>query len=375
MNVEEFVKKLNADFYTGVPDSLLSPLGNYLMEHYGISERHIIGANEGNCVGMAAGHYLATGNIPVVYMQNSGIGNSINPIASLLSKEVYGIPCIFVIGWRGKAGIKDEPQHIFQGRITQQLLDDLQVRNYIITNTTTSNEFDEMIEDGKEYLANGSCIAYIIDKGALEYQSQMQYANGYTINRENAIENIVKASMEDIIVATTGKISRELFEVRERMKALHCRDFLTVGSMGHSSSIALKIALENKNKTIWCIDGDGAVLMHMGALSVIGNLRPANMIHVVLNNEAHESVGGMPTALRGTDLAAVAKACGYECVHVVTSEEEIEKVLYQAKANGMLTLIEIKVALDSRKDLGRPTALPKENKERFMKYVIEELES
>lgn len=375
MRVEEFVKRLDADFYTGVPDSLLSPLGNYLMENYGISSKHIIGANEGNCVGMAAGHYLATGNVPVVYMQNSGIGNSINPVASLLNKQVYGIPCIFVIGWRGKKGVKDEPQHLFQGEITQQLLDDLQIRNYIISKATTLFELDEIINEGKLHLGEGNSIAYIIEKDALEYQSQIQYSNCYTINRELAIEKIIKVSEKDVVIATTGKISRELFEVRERMKISHCYDFLTVGSMGHSSSIALKIALEKKNRTIWCIDGDGAALMHMGTLSVIGNMKPDNMIHIILNNEAHESVGGMPTSAGSTDLSAIARACGYKCVYTVEKTDDIEKVLIQAKSSKVLTLVEIKVALNSRKDLGRPTTTPEENKEKFMEYIIEGIES
>lgn len=371
MEVEKFVERLGVDFYTGVPDSLLSPLCNFLMKRYGISKSHMIGANEGNCVGMAAGYYLATGKIPAVYMQNSGIGNSINPIASLLNEKVYGIPCVFIIGWRGMPGEKDEPQHVFQGEITEQLMETLCIPSYIVGAETSLEEYELQVKDAKGYLKEGKSVAFIIKKGALNYSEKVIYENPYSIRREAAIEEIAKISENDVIVSTTGKISRELFESREKYCQLHNRDFLTVGSMGHCSSIALRIAIEKPERKVWCIDGDGAVLMHMGALSVTGNYHPDNLIHIVLNNEAHESVGGLPTTANKTDLAKVASACGYSYTNKIEKREDIRKILLYVKELKDLSFVEIKVALGSRRDLGRPTGTARENKKEFMKYIGE----
>jgi phosphonopyruvate decarboxylase len=371
MKVEDFIKCLGieASFFTGVPDSLLKGLCDYLYDRFGVGNKHIIGANEGNCVALAAGHYMATGETPVIYMQNSGIGNIINPSTSLLHPMIYGIPCIFIIGWRGEPGIADEPQHSFQGKITLSLLEQIDITPIMVDSETTLDYLHKQTENIKENLNKGNSVAFVIKKHALTYNKIKKHSNSYEIRREKAIESIVKIAKKDIIVSTTGKASREVFEIRAKQGALHCYDFLTVGSMGHASSIAFKLALEKSNTKVWCIDGDGAAIMHLGSMAIIGASKPANLIHVILNNESHESVGGMPTGATNIDFLKVAKGCGYERAERVTNLEHLEESLLKLKKSTGLACLEIKVSLDSRKDLGRPTTTPKENIESFMNYV------
>ena len=372
MKAEKFTEILGADFYTGVPDSQLKALCNYLMNTYGIDPKHhVIAANEGNCTALAAGYHLATGKVPVVYMQNSGEGNIINPVASLLNDKVYGIPVIFVVGWRGEPGIHDEPQHIYQGDVTVRLLEDMGIKTYFLGKETTEEELREVMKDFESVLAEGKDVAFVIRKGALTYDGKVVYKNDNEMKREEIIRHIIQVSGEDPVVSTTGKASRELFELREAFGQSHKYDFLTVGSMGHSSSIALGIAAQKPDTKIWCIDGDGAVLMHMGAMAVLGSEHPGNMIHIVINNGAHETVGGMPTVAAGVDLPAVAKACGYPFAVSVDSFQSLDSELKAAKARHALTLIEVKCAIGARDDLGRPTTTAKENKENFMEYLKE----
>ena len=372
MKAEKFTEILGADFYTGVPDSQLKALCNYLMNTYGIDPKHhVIAANEGNCTALAAGYHLATGKVPVVYMQNSGEGNIINPVASLLNDKVYAIPVMFVVGWRGEPGIHDEPQHIYQGEVTVRLLEDMGIKTYILGKETTEEELREAMKDFESVLAEGKDVAFVIRKGALTYDGKVVYKNDNEMKREEIIRHIIQVSGEDPVVSTTGKASRELFELREAFGQSHKYDFLTVGSMGHSSSIALGIAAQKPDTKIWCIDGDGAVLMHMGAMAVLGSEHPGNMIHIVINNGAHETVGGMPTVAAGVDLPAVAKACGYPFAVSVDSFESLDSELKAAKARHALTLIEVKCGIGARDDLGRPTTPAKENKENFMEYLKE----
>ncbi|MCM1089703.1 MAG: phosphonopyruvate decarboxylase [Muribaculum sp.] len=370
LKAEEFVRILNADFYTGVPDSQLRALCDYLMQLYGTDPmHHIIAANEGNCAAIAAGYYLATGKVPVVYMQNSGEGNIINPAASLLNDRVYAIPVIFVIGWRGEPGVHDEPQHIYQGEVTVKLLEDMGIASFIVGKDTTPEELAAKKAELDRLLAVGKDVAFVIRKGALSYEGSVQYENNHTMLREEVVRHIVKVSGDSPVVSTTGKVSRELFEVREADGAGHRYDFLTVGSMGHSSSIALGIALQRQDKTVWCIDGDGAALMHMGAMAVIGSVRPVNLIHVVINNGAHETVGGMPTVARDLELAEVARACGYPYAVSVDNYTDLDMELERSRERGCLCMIEVKCALGAREDLGRPTTTALENRNAFMEYL------
>ncbi len=370
MNVEDFVDILGCDFYTGVPDSQLKALCNYLMNNYGIDEKHhLIAANEGNCAALAAGYHLATGKVPVVYMQNSGEGNIINPVASLLNDKVYAIPCIFVIGWRGEPGIHDEPQHIYQGQITCDLLDLMDIENFVIGNDTTVEELQDKMSQYRKILESGKNVAFVIRKNALTYDEKVEYKNDNKMVREEIIAHIVDASGEDPIVSTTGKASRELFENRTNSDKSHKYDFLTVGSMGHSSSIALGVAINKPDKRIWCVDGDGAVLMHMGSMAVVGNVNPDNFIHIVINNGAHETVGGMPTVASNIDLVAIAKACGYNYAVSVDNFDDLDVELQKAKEMNKLCFIEVMCSIGARDDLGRPTTTAIENKENFMEFL------
>lgn len=371
MKVEKLVEIIGSDFYTGVPDSQLKALCNYLMDRYGIDpHHHVIAANEGNCTALAAGYHLATGKVPVVYMQNSGEGNIINPVASLLNDKVYAIPVVFIVGWRGEPGIHDEPQHIYQGKVTVKLLEDMDIATFIIGKETTDDDVAQAMERFKEVLVAGKDVAFVIRKGALTDAPKVAYKNDNMMKREEIIQHIVKASGEDPIISTTGKASRELFETRVANEQSHKYDFLTVGSMGHSSSIALGVAINKPERKIWCIDGDGAVLMHMGAMAVIGANKPNNLIHVVINNGAHETVGGMPTVAGNIDLVGVAKACGYPFAVSVNNFGELDIELEAAKERNELSMIEVKSAIGAREDLGRPTTTALENKKGFMDFLF-----
>ena len=370
MRVEKLIEIIDSDFYTGVPDSQLKSLCDFLMSRYGIDPKHhIIAANEGNCTALAAGYHLATGKVPVVYMQNSGEGNIINPVASLLNDNVYAIPCVFIVGWRGEPGVHDEPQHVYQGKVTLKLLEDMDINAHVIGKETTDNEVAEAMSDFRKLLSVGKSVAFVIRKGALTYDGEVKYENGNSMIREEIIKHIAKASGNDPVISTTGKMSRELFEIREANGQGHEYDFLTVGSMGHASSIALGIAINKPKTRIWCIDGDGAALMHMGSMAVLGAYSINNIIHIVINNGAHETVGGMPTVASKIDLTGIAKACGYPHAVCVDNFNDLDKELEAAKQRGTLCLIEANCALGARADLGRPTTSPIENKQKFMEYL------
>ena len=370
MDVEKFVSILKADFFVGVPDSQLKSFCNYLMKKYGTNPKHhIIAANEGNAVAIAAGYCLSTGKVPVVYLQNSGEGNIVNPVASLLNDKVYAIPAIFVIGWRGEPGIHDEPQHIFQGEITLTLLDILNIKYFVVNPGTSSEEIESVMKDFQSQLTDGKSVAFVIRKKALSYSQNIEYKNDNKMSREEAIHHIITISGDAPIVSTTGKASRELFELRENIDKNHNRDFLTVGSMGHASSIALGIAINNPDKKIWCIDGDGAAIMHMGAMAVIASTGIKNLIHVVINNGSHESVGGFPTAAGKINLSAVAKDCGYSRIACVDNLESLDTELNSMKNYEGSCFLEIKCSIGARNDLGRPTTSTYDNKENFMRYL------
>ena len=371
MKVEKLVEILGSDFYTGVPDSQLKALCNYLMAEYGIDPKHhIIAANEGNCTALAAGYHLATGKTPVVYMQNSGEGNIINPVASLMNDKVYAIPCVFIVGWRGEPGVHDEPQHIYQGEVTLKLLDDMDIAHFVISKETTEGELAEKMQEFRRILTVGKQVAFVIRKGALEFDGKVKYENSNTMTREDIIRYIVEHTGDDPIVSTTGKASRELFEIREARGEGHEKDFLTVGSMGHASSIALGIAVQKTNKKIWIIDGDGAALMHMGAMAVIGANAPKNIVHIVINNGAHETVGGMPTVASKIDLVAIAKGCGYPNAVSVDNFGDLDVELETAKRRNELSLIEIKCSIGARDNLGRPTTTAQQNKQSFIQHLV-----
>lgn len=355
------------NFYAGVPDSLLKNLCAYITDHTDTAH-NIIAANEGGAMGLAAGHYLATGQIPVVYMQNSGQGNIINPLASLTDPDVYNIPVLLVIGWRGKPGVHDEPQHVKQGKVTTGLLNVMGIDYTVLSKE--EDKAEAQIKKAISYMqATRQCYALVIEKDTFEsYTLQNVETNELTMSREEAIQVVAAAlSEKDAIVSTTGMISRELFEYRTAMNQGHERDFLTVGSMGHASQIALGIALEKQDRTVWCFDGDGASIMHMGSMAIVANKAPKNYVHVVFNNGAHDSVGGQPTVGLQINLPAIAKAVGYKSVYSVSSKEELQQQL--ARLGEAPVFIEVKVKKGNRKDLGRPTTTPIQNKEALMEFL------
>jgi phosphonopyruvate decarboxylase len=286
-----------------------------------------------------------------------------------MNDKVYGIPCLFIVGWRGEPGVKDEPQHIYQGEVTVKLLEDMDIATFVVGKDTTEAELEEKLAEFRPLWAIGKQTALVIRKGALEFDGKVKYSNENTMVREEIIEHIASASEGDVVVSTTGKASRELFEIRERRGQTHGSDFLTVGSMGHSSSIALAIAQEKPQRKIWIIDGDGAMLMHMGAMALMGVNAPRNVVHIVINNGAHETVGGLPTVAEKIDLMKIAEGCGYPSFVRVDSFEDLDKALEAAKKADHLSFIEVKCSIGARDDLGRPTTTAKENKENFMKYL------
>ena len=357
------------DFYAGVPDSLLKNLCAYITDHADVNH-NIIAANEGGAMGLAAGHYLASGQIPVVYMQNSGEGNIINPLASLTDRDVYNIPVLLVIGWRGKPGVHDEPQHVKKGKVTTGLLNVMGI-DY----TVLSKEEDKVsaqIGKAVDYMRKTKeCYALVIEKDTFDaYTLQNVEKNGLTLSREEAIQTVAAVlGDKDAIVSTTGMISRELFEYRAARNENHERDFLTVGSMGHASQIALGIALEKQDRRVWCFDGDGATIMHMGSMAIVGGKAPKNYVHVIFNNGAHDSVGGQPTVGLSIDIPRIARAVGYPHTYSVSTKEDLLDILNEIRNQEGLTLLEVKVKKGNRKDLGRPTTTPIENKEALMAFL------
>lgn len=352
------------DMFTGVPDSLLKNICAYITDT-APREKHIIAANEGNAVGIAAGHYLATGKPALVYMQNSGLGNTVNPLLSLADEKVYSIPMVLMIGWRGEPGVHDEPQHVKQGEVTLALLDAMQIPYIILED---ASQIKAQVELSLERKAP---TAIVIRKGTFgSYKLKNARSNNNPLSREDAMKLVVDHLKEsDVIVSTTGKLSRELFEYREAKQQGHGHDFLTVGSMGHSSSIALGIALEKPNRRVFCFDGDGAFIMHTGALGIVASMNPRNYFHILFNNDAHESVGGQPTIGYELDAVTMAKASGYKQAMRATTREEMIAALQQLETTEGPVLLELRVKIDSREDLGRPTTTPIQNKEAFMEEL------
>jgi phosphonopyruvate decarboxylase len=363
-----FIKK-DITFFTGVPDSLLSVFCDEIVNRYGVGNKHhIVAHNEGGGVALASGYHLSTGKIPCVYMQNSGIGNALNPVASLTHPKVYGIPMLFVVGWRGEPGIPDEPQHIFQGEVTLALLSDMDIDCFIVDKETSAEQVESVLTRFNELFNQGMSAAFVIRKGAFSGNGRV-YENEYKLNREQAVGIVLEAAGSDPVVSTTGKISRELFEIRNSRAEGHERDFLTVGSMGHSVMIALGIALQQPERRVWCLDGDGAVLMHMGGMGIVASQAPERFIHVVFNNSAHETVGGIPTVAGTVDLSAIALACGYRHIYKTDDVKTLKEALEQAKIQNGPIFIEVFVTLGSRSELGRPTTSTKENKCSFMEFL------
>lgn len=369
---QTFLKSLQdngIDFFTGVPDSLLADFCACVTENVAAGS-HVIAANEGGAVGLAIGHYLATKKSGLVYLQNSGLGNTVNPILSLADPMVYSIPMMLVIGWRGQEGVPDEPQHKKQGAITTQLLDTMHIPYFVLPDN--DDEAIVMIQTATEKMIERNApIAIVVrDKTFSKYSKQSSSQETSQLTREEALRLVMESIPADTaIVSTTGKLSRELFELREARREDHAHDFLTVGGMGHASQIALGIALSKPEKEVYCFDGDGAAIMHLGSWGVIGQTAPKNFKHIVFNNGAHDSVGGQKTAADMMSFPEIAKACGYNEAFCIESVEELSGALQKLQNGVGPTLLEIKIKTGARSDLGRPTRTPIENKNDFMEFL------
>ena len=363
--------KAGIDFFTGVPDSFLKGLCDELFGRFGTDgPQHIVAHNEGGAVGLCAGHYLATGRPALCYMQNSGLGNTVNPLTSLMDPQVYAIPCLLIIGWRGEPGVKDEPQHIKQGAVTLSQLDLLGIPYEVLSAGTSEEDFRAAFTRLADVLRLGQPAAFVIRKGALSSGFCPAYGNDASLTREAAAELVLQAAAkDDCFVSTTGKLSREVFELREKLGEDHRRDFLTVGSMGHASMIALGIAEAKPDRRVWCLDGDGALMMHLGALPLIGRRSPENLVHVVIDNGAHETVGGMPVCSGALHITAFAEAAGYKEILQADSEASLREVLHKASSLSGPLLLVIRCACGARSDLGRPTIPPVRNRDAFMEFL------
>ncbi|USG61998.1 phosphonopyruvate decarboxylase [Sneathiella marina] len=363
------LKDTDIDFFTGVPDSLLKSFCAYVTDNT-TEKNHVIASNEGAAVGLAIGYHLSTGKIPLVYFQNSGLGNAINPLMSLADSDVYSIPMLLLIGWRGEPGVPDEPQHVKQGRVLLEKLDAMEIPYWVLS----GEEEDDLQSLQSAVLSareNNFPVALVAKKGSFApYLQPEKEASSLPLSREEGIQRIIDCtSTDDIIVATTGMASRELFEYRAHCDQGHQRDFLTVGGMGHTSQIALGISMQKPDRRVICLDGDGAALMHLGSMAIIGSSKCHNFKHIILNNGAHDSVGGQPTVGFTVSLSEIAKSCGYIRSDVVDNAEDLEQSLKEFLSSDGPALLEVKIKTGNRKDLGRPTISPTQNKENFMRFI------
>ncbi|HMS84269.1 MAG TPA: phosphonopyruvate decarboxylase [Nitrospira sp.] len=369
---QEFVARLRengVEFFSGVPDSLLKELCSCL-SHESRAHQHIVAANEGGAVALALGYHLATGNLPLVYFQNSGLGNIINPLLSLADQEVYSIPMLLVIGWRGEPGVHDEPQHKKQGRVMLPMLEAMEIPFSLLS--PELDHADTILKKAVVHARRASApYALIVKKDTFKPFKTVQPDHvSFPLSREEAIQQVIDGLDDrDVIVSTTGMPSREVYDYRRKIGSGHHRDFLTVGGMGHASHIALGIALQQPDRSVYCLDGDGATLMHMGALSLNGTLKPRNFKHIILNNGAHDSVGGQPTVGLEIDFLDVARASGYGQVLRAQTKQELASGLTDLKHSVGPSLLEIRVRRGARKDLGRPATSPIQNKQAFMDFI------
>ncbi len=357
---QDFVDLLGAndiDLFAGVPDSLLADFAAYI-EHAAPAEKNIITANEGNAVALAGGYHVATGKFAAVYLQNSGLGNTVNPLLSLADSAVYGLPMLLIIGWRGEPGVKDEPQHITQGRLNNPLLETMEIEYVVLDPESWEQQVAWAVA---QLRTTSKPVALVVRKGAFEKYAAQERPTDLTLSRERALDIVIdNIDPADFIVSTTGKTSREVFEIRERRGEGHAHDFLTVGGMGHASSIAMGMAL-GTDRRVYTVDGDGAFLMHLGAIAIAAQQARENFRYVLINNGAHESVGGQPTVAFSIDIPGILTAAGFESVETVRDAGELADAVRRLADTPRAALV-IEVAQGSRADLGRPTTTPLQNK-------------
>lgn len=375
VNTVVFFEKLQSygvNFFSGVPDSLLKNCCSYLTDNM-TKKQHIIAANEGNAIGLGIGYHLSTNKTPLVYLQNSGLGNIINPLLSLADQEIYSIPMLLLIGWRGEPGTKDEPQHIKQGKVTLPLLESMEIPYKILSPEMGIEDMDKIVNKAISTIRKSSSpFAFVVRKNTFEdYRKQAIEEESQLCSREEAVIEVLKSLQpSDIVVSTTGMASREVFEYRHRNAEGHEKDFLTVGGMGHANQIAVGIALQKPKRQVLCLDGDGAALMHMGSLCINGNLPCSNFKHIILNNAAHDSVGGQPTVGNRINLVNIAKSAGYLFAETISCASSLNDAVKKMRETSGPCLLEICVKKGARSDIGRPTIAPVDNKKNFMEFIL-----
>lgn len=364
------LNQMGVDFFTGVPDSLLNDFCLYLVKNIPDGQ-HVMAANEGNAIGIAAGHYMATGKIPVVYMQNSGIGNATNPLLSLTHECVYGIPMILVIGWRGDPAISDHAQHKKQGELTPVLMKDMDIPYEILdSDDSVIEKFAWAVAKAKEI---SSPVALIAKKAILTEKVKKQvYPDSRLMNREEAVSAVVEVLGSDAVyLGTTGRATREVHEQLKAHGVGEGHEFQNVGSMGHVSSVGLGLALARPDQKVVVFDGDAAVVMHMGALATNCRYKAGNLIHIVLNNGVNESVGGQPSAGYVINLTEVAAACGYRTPgHAVETKEELQRIIRDFDKGEMPLFVDVHVRQGIRSDMPKLNIDHKAQKDALMKNLI-----
>lgn len=357
----EILSENNYEYFCGVPDSTLKYLCSYIDD---LANDHLICANEGSAIGNAIGYHLATGKVPVVYMQNSGFGNAINPILSMASKEIYKIPMLIIMGWRGEPRIQDEPQHLHQGKVLLPSMEAMEL-DYDILPTNLESVQKLVTQMTSKIQDENRPYFLIVKKGTFEEYKNVKKVETNTLNRIHVIKEIIKTFPTQKFISSTGFISRELFEVREECHSAHNQDFLTIGAMGHASQIAYSYAKNSKSKTI-CLDGDGSFLMHMGGTTAIKSQQDIDIVHIVLNNGVHLSVGGQATIAAELELCNIAHECGFKHSYKIQNQEELSTILDEIKDKTGPIFIDIKVSKEIKKELMRPNLTPLEMKNLFM---------
>lgn len=366
-----FFNDRGINFFSGVPDSLLKEFGSLLATQP--AENHIICANEGGAVGMGIGYHLATSKTPVVYMQNSGLGNSVNPLLSLADKRVYSVPMILLIGWRGEPGTNDEPQHLAQGEATTVILEAMEIP-WRTLGTTVDEAKRTVAWASSEAEALSGPVAILVSKGAFQEfpaSKNLEEVPKGSLSRERAIEILLEyLTPDDVVVSSTGMISRELYAITYQSADKQWPNyFMTIGGMGHASQIALGLSLNSRRRVV-CLDGDGASIMHLGGMAILGTTPGLNLAHIVLNNEVHDSVGGQPTAASCMSLTRVAESCGYSFIgSKATTEAEFRASLLEILPGFGSRFLEVRVQPGHRPDLGRPSKTPVQAKIDFVERL------
>lgn len=366
-NLYQFLKSRDIEFYSGVPDSLMQ---NWLLtlQRNATESNHIIAVNEGAAVALAAGYYLSTGKLPVVYMQNSGLGNAVNALTSITDKEIYSIPLLLFIGWRGAPGIHDEPQHKKMGRITEDMLRVLEIPSFILEEEE-SQAFPTVENAANMAMQQQCAVAILVKENVFSKQGADARSSEYKLSRERAIDLLLDGCNEDdVLICTTGKASRELYDLNQNKPAPLPKIFYSIGGMGLANQIALGIDLQKRFRIIM-LDGDGAMLMHLGTAATIGQLASENYIHIVLNNGCHESVGGQPTEGFDIDLCHIASACGYRDVTLVTNEQQLQDWIAGPLNKPGKKFLEIRMNATCRDKLPRVSGPFTERKELLMSML------